>query len=265
MDGVLWHGETAVPGLASFFDTLRQLGIGFVLATNNATRTVAQYQEKLARFGVTIPAEQILTSAEAAAGYLAGHYPADTPVYVVGEAGLHQAITNRGFPLLNPQLTIDNWQLTIDHSPPIVVAGLNRHACYDELATAAILIRAGAAFIGTNPDLTLPSERGQMPGAGSILAFLSAATGVQPFIVGKPGPVLYQEALKRLGGSPADTVALGDRLETDIAGGYAAGIRTILVLSGVSTQADVAAGSLQPDWIFDDITGLAAYLLGNED
>jgi 4-nitrophenyl phosphatase len=260
MDGVLWRGETAVPGLSTFFDTLQQLGIGFVLATNNATRTVAQYREKLARFGVTIPAGQILTSAEAAAAYLADNYPAGTPVYVVGEAGLHQAITNRGFSLLNnhaPRSTL--------HAPTIVVAGLNRHACYDELATAALLIRAGAIFIGTNPDLTLPTERGQMPGAGSILAFLSAATGVQPFIVGKPGPVLYQEALKRLGGSPADTVALGDRLETDIAGGYAAGIRTILVLSGISTQADVAAGPLKPDWIFDDITGLAAYLLGNED
>jgi 4-nitrophenyl phosphatase len=257
MDGVLWHGETAVPGLPAFFDTLRQLGIGFVLATNNATRTVAQYQEKLARLGATMPAEQILTSAEAAAGYLADQYPADTPVYVVGEEGLYQAITNKGFTLLNKQPPISNLQ-----SPAIVVAGLNRHACYEELATAALLIRAGAAFIGTNPDLTLPSERGQMPGAGSILAFLSAAGGTQPFIVGKPGPVLYQEALKRLGGSAADTVALGDRLETDIAGGYAAGIRTILVLSGISTEADVAAGSLKPDWIFKDIGAITAYLLG---
>lgn len=248
-----------MPGLAAFFDTLRRLDIGFVLATNNATRTIAQYQEKLAGFGVAMPAEQILTSAEATAAYLADHYPADTPIYVVGEEGLHQAITNRGFPLLNDQSPTPNLQ-----SPSIVVAGLNRHACYDELATAALLIRAGAIFIGTNPDLTLPSERGQLPGAGSILAFLSAASGVEPFIVGKPGPVLYQEALKRLGSSPVDTVALGDRLETDIAGGYAAGIRTILALSGISTEADVAAGSLKPDWIFDDIAALATYLLENE-
>src|SRR5687768_7874441 len=98
MDGVLWRGETAIPGLTTFFDTLRQLDIGFVLATNNATRTVAQYQAKLAGMGVIMPAEQVLTSAEAAAGYLADHYPADTPVYVVGEEGLHQAITGRGFP-----------------------------------------------------------------------------------------------------------------------------------------------------------------------
>jgi 4-nitrophenyl phosphatase len=209
--------------------------------------------------GVTMPAEQILTSAEAAAGYLADHYPADTPVYVVGEEGLQQAITHRGFPLLNLQSPISNPQ-----SPPIVVAGLNRNACYDELATAALLIRAGATFIGTNADLTYPTERGQAPGAGSILAFLSAASGVEPIVVGKPGPVLYQEALKRLGGSAADTVALGDRLETDIAGGYAAGIRTILVLSGVSTEAEVAAGSLKPDWIFDDISALATYLQGIE-
>ena len=253
MDGVLWRGETPIPGLPDFFATLRRLGLNFVLATNNATRTTAQYTEKLAHFGVDVPTPQILTSAEAAASYLRHHYPADTPVYVIGEEGLHHAITTQGFPLY--QSPISNLQ-----SPAIVVAGLNRHACYEDLATAALLIRAGAPFIGTNPDLTLPSERGQMPGAGSILAFLTAASGVQPFIVGKPGPVLYEEALRRLNSSPADTVALGDRLETDIAGGIAAGIRTILVLSGISTEADVAASSLQPDWIFADITALAAYL-----
>jgi 4-nitrophenyl phosphatase len=256
MDGVLWRGETALPGLVAFFETLDRLGIGYVLATNNATKTAVQYTEKLARLGVAMPAERILTSSQATAAYLSRRYPAGTAVYVVGEAGLHEAVAAAGFTVLQPGAEL----LFEEDRPAAVVVGLNRHVCYDDLAAAALLIQAGAEFIGSNPDPSLPAERGQMPGAGALLAFIQATTKVEPIIIGKPGPIIFQEALRRLAGDTAVTAIVGDRLTTDIAGGQAAGLKTILVLSGVSTRADVAQSTIQPDWTFADIKELTAAL-----
>ncbi|MEW5986869.1 MAG: HAD-IIA family hydrolase, partial [Chloroflexota bacterium] len=244
---VLWHGETPAAGLPEFFSTVRRLGLGFILATNNATRTAAQYRQKLAGFGVDVPAVQILNSAEATAAYLGQHYPAGTPLYTIGEAGLRDALTAQGFTLTS-------------EGAAVVVAGLHKHVCYEELATATLLIHQGARFVGTNPDVTFPSERGPLPGAGAILAFLSAATGVEPTIIGKPYPALFAEALRRLGGAAAATVMVGDRLNTDIAGGRAAGLRTILLLSGISTRQEALSGPIRPDWIFEDLQDLTTHL-----
>lgn len=254
MDGVLWQGETAMPGLAEFFATLRELNIGFMLATNNATKTAVQYTAKLARFGVDVPPNCILTSAEATAGYVRERYEPGTAVYVVGDEGLQQAITGQGFHLLTPE------QVLAGETAPVVVAGLMRTATYQHLAMGARLIRNGAIFIGTNGDLTYPTEQGPLPGAGAILAFLTASTGRQPITVGKPGPILFQEAVKRLGGDMAGTWMVGDRLETDILGAKNVGLGTILVLSGISNQADITTSGIQPDLIFADIASLTAEL-----
>lgn len=245
MDGVLWHGERPLPGLIPFFEFLRRRGIRFVLATNNASQTPEQYVAKLARMGVAVSREEILNSAQAAAGHLAAIAPKGATVYTIGEAGLRQALTEHGFVLG-------------DDEAPYVVVGMDRGLTWEKLARATLNIRAGATFIGTNPDLTLPTERGITHGNGAVLAALQAATGVQPIIVGKPEPMMYQQAMARLGGHASDTVALGDRLETDILGAVRAGIGSILVLSGVSTRAQLDGLGYQPDWVFDSIAELTA-------
>lgn len=254
MDGVLWRGETPLPGLIDFFATLRHLHIGFALATNNATKTAVQYVEKLARFGVDMPAAQIVTSAEATAAYLHEEYETGTAVYVVGETGLHNAITAQGFHILTPL------QIKEGLVPTLVVVGFTRHATYNELAMGALAVHKGARFIGTNPDPSFPSELGPLPGAGALIAVVQTATGVTPTLIGKPGPIMFQQAMRQLGGTPENTAMVGDRLTTDIAGGQAAGLTTIMVLSGISTRAEAENGRIRPDYICADITELAKKL-----
>lgn len=254
MDGVLWRGDTPMPGLADFFATLRACGIDFALATNNATKMAAQYTEKLARFGVDVPAAQIVTSAEATAAYLRESYAPETAVYVIGDRGLHDALAAEGFTLVTPE------QVRGGLVPALVVVGFTRHVVYMDLAMGGLAVHKGARFIGTNPDPSFPSELGPLPGAGALLAVIETATGVAPTIVGKPGPIMFQQAMRRLGGTPADTAMVGDRLTTDIAGGQAAGLHTILVLSGVTSAASLAGSPIQPDAVFDDIGHLAKRL-----
>ena len=252
MDGVLWHGEKPLHGLADFFATLQQCGIQFVLATNNASKTPAMYVEKLARFGVTVAQDQVFTSAEATGSYVEQAYVAGTAVFVVGAVGLQEAMRRRDFRLLSVA------EVMAGETAEFVVAGFNPNVTYPELAAGSLLVHKGARFIGTNPDLTFPSEYGPLPGAGSLLALIQAATGVQPTVIGKPGPLIFQMAMQKLGGTPQNTAMVGDRLETDIAGGKAAGIQTILVLSGISQQKDLSHGiPHQPDYIFEGINAIA--------
>lgn len=255
MDGVLWQGETSLPGLVELFATMRRLRINYILATNNASKTAEQYTAKLARFGVTVEPESILTSALATAGYLRQRYSMETPVFIVGDDGLRQAMADYGFqPVLLRELP------GVDTRVDVVVVGLTRHLNYGDLAAATLFIRRGATFVGTNPDRTYPSEYGELPGAGAILAFLEASTGRAPIIVGKPGAIMFARALEQLNGRPAETAMVGDRIETDILGARAVGLRTILLLSGVTTPEMLAAGNMQPDVVLQDIVALTAYL-----
>jgi 4-nitrophenyl phosphatase len=240
MDGVLWRGSEPLPGLAEFFAFLRRRGIRFVLATNNASRTEAQYAERLAGYGAPVAVDEILTSSSATADYLASIAPAGSRVYAIGMDGVRQALTRRGFVLGEEDVRA-------------VVVGIDWHVTYEQLKRASLLIRAGAEFIGTNSDATFPSPEGIVPGNGALLAAIETATGVKPIVVGKPAPILYQQALRRLS-TPLDVAAaLGDRLETDILGGIRAGVKTILVMSGVTTPEQLAASDYQPDWVFADI------------
>lgn len=254
MDGVLWHGDTPMPGLVDFFDTLRSADIGFILATNNATKTAVMYTERLARFGVDVPPQQILTSAEATAAYLAELYPQGSPVYVIGAKGLHDAVLAQGFRIVTPA------EARAGALAVSVVAGLSPTVTYEELAMGAHLVNQGVPFVGTNPDPTYPSEIGPLPGSGAILAVITTATGVEPTLIGKPGPIVFREAVKLLGGDASTVAMVGDRLSTDIYGAKAAGLRAILVLSGISTREEAENGPVQPDYIFADITELAAFL-----
>ena len=255
MDGVLWRGETAIDGLVPFFDTLDNLGLDYVLATNNATKVATQYTEKLGRFGVEVPPEKILTSAEATASYLREEYPAGISAYVVGEEGLQRAMRAQGFDLLETDGFVGATART-----ELVVVGFTRHVCYPQLASAAHLILNGARFVGTNADPSFPSEVGPLPGAGALLKFIETCTGVQPLVIGKPGKAIFEEAMRRLDGKPENTAMVGDRLETDIKGAQGAGLYTILLLSGVTGQEKAESHEIQPDLICQSIEELATAL-----
>lgn len=258
MDGVLWHGNQAQPGLCEFFRTLRDLGLPFVLATNNASLTAEQYVVKLADMGVEIHLGEILTSGMATANHLAERYsPEQTRVFVIGSAGARQPLLERGFSLTGL------YEFESGHGADVVVCGLDRELSWDKLATAALNIRAGAAFFATNGDVTLPTEQGFVPGNGATLAALEAATGVSPIVIGKPEPVLYQQAFSVLGVEAAHILAIGDRLDTDILGAVRAGIRSLMVLSGISTLEELEAVDYAPTWILQDIVELTQKLRGS--
>jgi 4-nitrophenyl phosphatase len=253
MDGVLWRGKEPMPGLMEFFGLLREREIHFVLATNNASRTSDHYVQRLAGYGVNISPDEVITSAQATADYLAEQSEPGTPVYFIGEDGLGKALSRAGFRLVGD-----------DETPKYVVVGWDRQLTYAKLAQATVYIYDGADFIATNPDLTWPSERGQLPGAGAILAALQAATGVEPTIIGKPSPLMLQMAMARMGATDETTAMLGDRLETDILGGRDAGLTTILFLSGVTTAELLATSSIQPDLVFEDIAALTCAWRAND-
>ena len=260
MDGVLWHGTQAIAGLIEFFQTLNDLDIRYILATNNASLTPEQYVTKLANMGVTVSQKQILTSGMATALYLSERVnPKETRVFVVGEDGATQPLLDLGFTLTG-LYEVDNSDKPEQKGADIVVCGKDETLTWAKLATASLNIRAGASFIGTNADTTLPTEHGITHGNGAILAALEVATGVSPTIIGKPEPIIYQQALGLLGISPDETVALGDRLETDILGAVRTGIRSIMVLTGISSEADLQDSGYQPTWVMADIRAVTKAL-----
>lgn len=257
MDGVLWHGNKAIPGLTEFFQTLRDLNLRFILATNNASLTPQQYIDKLAGMGVAVGLHEIMTSAMATAMYMAEQMnPAQTRVFVVGEDGAIQALQEQGF-ILTGIYEINN---ETSKGADVVVCGKDHTINWDKLATATLNIRAGAKFIGTNGDNTLPTELGLIHGNGAILAALTTATGVSPTIIGKPEPIMYQQAIAKLGADLSETIAIGDKLETDILGAVRTGIRSLMVLTGVSTEADLKASDYQPTWVMPDIRAVTEAL-----
>ncbi len=249
MDGVLYRGNQPLPGAHVFFPALRAAGLSFILLTNNATLTAQDFANKLARMGVTVPPEAILTSAGATAAYLEENYPQGGGVYVLGEAGLVSILTSKsGFRL-------DGWQ------PDFVVAGLDLHFTYDALQRACSAIRRGARFIATNADATLPVEGGELwPGAGSIVAAIQTCSGVEPVVIGKPNTYMADMALHKLDLPASEVLCVGDRLETDILMGARADIPTALVLTGVSSREDVKKTGIEPDYVFDDLPALMSAL-----
>jgi 4-nitrophenyl phosphatase len=250
MDGVLWLGDTPLPGLVEFFDFLRRRSIPFILATNNASKTPHQYTEKLAGFGVAVKPEEILNSSLAAAAYLKREFASGAPIHLLGMDGLYEAVAAAGFTIVP------------DASRPVeaVVAGADFKLTYDKLKYAALLIQRGARFIGTNPDLTYPFVEGLAPGAGAILAALEATTGVAPIIIGKPKPFMFEVAMEMMGSTPNQTAMLGDRLETDILGGQQAGVTTILLTTGIDNEATIPQKGIAPDLVLHSLAEVVAAL-----
>jgi 4-nitrophenyl phosphatase len=243
MDGVLWRGDEPMEGLQAFFATLRKRDIGFILATNNSSRTPEQYTAKLARFGIEVSEDRILTSSQVATAYLASQAAPGARVYAIGGEGVRRALEQQGFELA-------------EQEADYVVVGWDTHLTWHKLATAALLIHRGAGFIGTNPDTSYPTEEGPVPGNGAQLAALEVATGIAPVVTGKPEPPMYEEAMRRMGARPETTAVVGDRLDTDIAGGVRLGLTTVLVLSGIATEAELAESPVRPDVVCADISDL---------
>lgn len=248
MDGVLWHGNQALPGLTDFFHILRKRDIRYILATNNASLTPDQYVRKLADMGVKVDRHKILTSAMATALYLNEQTnPKETRIFVIGEDGARQPLLDLGFTLT------DLYEVEEHNKADIVVCGLDRKLTWDKLTTATMNIHAGARLIGTNADTTLPTELGFALGNGAVLAALQAATGIVPISIGKPEPIMYRQAMTLLGSDPSETIAIGDRLDTDILGAVRTGIRSLMVLTGISNEDDLATAEHQPTWVMPDI------------
>jgi 4-nitrophenyl phosphatase len=248
MDGVLWRGEEPLPGLAEMFVWLAETGMPYVLASNNSGKTRADYIAKLARMGVDdVPESSIVTSGTATAAYLQSRYRPGTRVHVLGMDGLRQTLDEAGYDVYNQ---------SNDEPVEVVVVGVDFALTYDKLKQAALYIRSGADFVGTNPDRTFPLPEGLVPGTGSLIAALQAATDRQPVIIGKPGRPMFQAALDVLDSPAAQTVMIGDRLDTDIQGAQEAGLKTILVFSGVTTADELAGAQMWPDVAYDGLPEL---------
>jgi phosphoglycolate/pyridoxal phosphate phosphatase family enzyme len=243
MDGVLWQGPEPIGDLPAIFDQMKNAGFEVILATNNSTSVVGSFLQKLSSLGVDLERWQIITSAEATAAYLDGRFPSGTPVYVVGEEGLERTLQEHGF------------SISSDGALAVVV-GLDRKFTYRKMETAMKLVEGGAVLLGTNPDKTLPTPNGLVPGAGSMIAAIEAATGETARIIGKPQPEMFQQALVRLGVDAGKTLVVGDRLETDIAGGQSVGCQTAILLSGVAKADDISQWVPPPTFIADDLTQL---------
>ncbi len=245
LDGTLWRGNAPIGDLPAIFARFEELSIRYILATNNATMDIGMYLEKLEGFGVHLDERQVINSGQAVAYLLKKEFPNGGAVYIVGEEGLRRALAESGF------------THTEGDEGLAVVAGMDRQITYEKINHAMQLIRRGLPYIGTNPDLTFPLPGGALiPGAGSILAAISTASGVEPRIAGKPATTMFELALERLGTRPGETISVGDRPDTDIAGGRNAGCRTALVLSGVTSPEQARAWSPPPDLIAADVSEL---------
>ena len=240
MDGVLWRGTEPLGDLPYLFDQITHLGLKAVLVTNNATRSVDFYLKKLRSFGVYLERWQVISSGVALVYQLRESIQPGSTIYVIGEEGLMQLLVSEGF-----IIGVENAQA--------VIVSLDRELTYEKLRLGNNLVRSGALLIGTNPDATIPLPGGLEPGAGAILAALEASTGVRAAIAGKPSPQVFRLAMERLGTSSEETLVIGDRLETYIAGAQSLGCRTSLVLSGVTSQEKTQDWSPAPDLIAGDL------------
>ncbi len=243
MDGVLWRDTEPIGDLAEIFKRINQLGFKTAFVTNNATRSVAQYVDKLDSFGVIVDPDQIINSGLATAIYLNKKYPRGGPVYIIGESGLYKTLSEYGF-------------YHSEKDPLAVIASLDRDLTYHKLKVASDFIYREVPFLGTNPDPSLPTPGGYVPGTGAILAALEAATKIKPMIMGKPSPAMYKIALKKLNVNPTEALAVGDQMPTDIAAGVEAGCKTALVLTGVSDETTASSFDFKPTYIAQSFSQL---------
>ncbi|HTW21328.1 MAG TPA: HAD-IIA family hydrolase [Mycobacteriales bacterium] len=242
MDGVLVDEGRPLAGAPEFVARLKAADRKFMVLTNNSIYTPRDLRARLQRAGIDVPQEALWTSALATAQFLDSQRPHGT-AHVVGEAGLTTALHGIGYVLTETE-------------PDYVVLGETRTYSFEAITRAIRLIRAGARFIATNPDATGPSAEGLLPATGSVAALITRATGVTPYFVGKPNPLMMRSALNQLGAHSETTVMIGDRMDTDIVAGIEAGMRTVLVLSGITAGHDVERFPYRPTIVVDSVADL---------
>ena len=239
MDGVIYHGNRLLPGAKEFVAWLTENDKRFLFLTNSSERSPRELQQKLARMRIEVPVENFYTSALATAGFLASQHPHGS-AYVIGEAGLTNALYQAGFSMN-------------DVNPDYVVVGDTRTYSYERVERAVQLVLGGARLIGTNPDLTGPSEGGIVPSTGSLIAPIELATNRRAYFVGKPNPLMMRHALKRITCRREETVIIGDRMDTDILSGIEAEIEPVLVLSGVTEAEDLRRFPYSPYYVLEGV------------
>jgi len=244
MDGVIYHGNKLLPGVAEFVAWLKEEKKEFLFLTNSSERAPRELQEKLKRLGLEVDKKHFYTSALATAAFVASQAPGGT-AYVIGETGLINALYDAG-------ITMN------DVDPDYVIVGESRNYTYENILRAVKFVQNGAKLIGTNPDLTGPTEQGLVPATGALISPIEQATGNKAYFVGKPNPLMMRTALKKIGCRREETAIVGDRMDTDIIAGVESEIATVLVLSGCTTREEVESFAYRPDLILDgvgDISG----------
>jgi NagD protein len=242
MDGVLMREEQAIPGADRFIARLRELGMPFLVLTNNSIYTRRDLAARLAASGLRVPEDALWTSALATARFLEDQRP-DGSAFVIGEAGLTTALHDAGYTLA-------------ERAPDYVVLGETRTYSFERITRAIRLIAGGARFIATNPDATGPTPEGPLPATGSVAALISRATGVEPYFVGKPNPLMMRSALNALDAHSETTAMVGDRMDTDIVSGLEAGMETVLVLTGLTTREEAERYPYRASRIVDSVADL---------
>ncbi|WP_327323785.1 HAD-IIA family hydrolase [Streptomyces sp. NBC_01210] len=242
MDGVLIHEGVPIPGADAFIKRLKESGKPFLVLTNNSIYTARDLQARLARMGLDVPAESLWTSALATAQFLDNQHPGGT-AYVIGEAGLTTALHDIGYVLT-------------DIDPDFVILGETRTYSFEAMTKAVRLINSGARFIATNPDETGPSAEGALPATGAVAALITKATGKDPYFVGKPNPLMMRTGLNTIGAHSETSAMIGDRMDTDVLAGLEAGMETFLVLTGLTTKADIERYPFRPTNVVDSIADL---------
>jgi NagD protein len=242
MDGVLVHEGKALDGAAELIKQWQDAGTPFLVLTNNSIYTPRDLSARLRAGGLDVPEDRIWTSALATADFLKSQNASGT-AYVIGESGLTQALHDIGY-------------VQTDVNPDYVVLGETRNFSFENLTKAIRLINAGARFIATNPDATGPSAEGVMPATGAVAALITKATGKDPYIVGKPNPMMFRSAMRKIGAHSQSTGMIGDRMDTDVVAGIEAGLHTVLVLTGIADEAEIQRYPFRPTEILMSVADL---------
>ncbi|MEN9955676.1 MAG: hypothetical protein RLY34_483 [Actinomycetota bacterium] len=242
MDGVLVHEGHVLPGAAELIAKWQADDTPFLVLTNNSIYTPRDLSARLVSGGLNVPEERIWTSALATAAFLDKQMPKGK-AYVIGESGLTQALHDIGY-------------TQTDNNPDYVVLGETRNFNFENLTKAVRLINAGARFIATNPDATGPSAEGPLPATGSVAALITKATGMEPYIVGKPNPMMFRSAMRKIGAHSETTGMIGDRMDTDVVAGIEAGLHTVLVLTGIADDAEIKKYPFRPTEILNSVQDL---------
>src|SRR5260221_1174822 len=250
MDGVVLRGTTLIPGAAEFLRHLRAQGIPFLILTNNSQYTARDLHVRLSYMGLDVPPEAIFTSALATAQFLHSQRPGGR-AYAIGESGLTTALHDIGY-------------ILTDQEPEYVVLGEATEYSFERITRAIRFVTAGARFIATNSDVMGPGEGGIVPATGAVAALISAATGVKPYFVGKPNPLMMRTALRTIEAHSEESVMIGDRMDTDIVAGTESGLRTILVLTGVTKREEVERFAYRPTWTMESVADIKVSDLTSE-